>query len=524
MARLFRIWLMIAGLLAGCALAEAAPVSVEPLRLFNREVAELRAVLGGLTPAERVARARQRFADLSEQDLAQPLALQPLAAGAQAGLTIVIGDRPLFTLLETDLDPEERLTLPAAAERALRRVQGAVDARQAQARPTAWLRGGAVVLGLLLAGALVWWAALRLHARLEPEAPGDADASGPHTGTYVRLFARRVGAAATWLAAAGLSLAGGVLLLEAFPFTAPWGDRLFKGVQQLGGWLAGGTMAAIPGLLTVLLIALLARAVQDVLSLFMQHVQSGRLRVPFVHADTAGATRRLLNVLVWLLALAVAYPFLPGSDSDAFKGLSVLFGLMVTLGSTGVVTQLMSGLVVVYSRSLKKGDFVAVDGIEGVVSDVGALAVKITTMRNEEITVPNAVITGNPIRNYSKLGGQQGTLVSTKVTIGYDAPWRQVHALLVEAALATPGLRREPKPFVYQRALSDFYVEYELFAHIDRPLERVPILSALHAAIQDEFNRHGVQIMSPHFYEQPAQALVVPPAHWWAPPARKPGA
>jgi small-conductance mechanosensitive channel len=187
-----------------------------------------------------------------------------------------------------------------------------------------------------------------------------------------------------------------------------------------------------------------------------------------------------------------------------------------------VVAQLMSGLVVVYSRSLKKGDFVAVNGIEGMVSDVGALAVKIITMRNEEITVPNAVITSSPIHNYSKLGGQHGTLVSTTVTIGYDTPWRQVHAMLVAAALATPGLRREPQPFVYQRALSDFYVEYELFAHIDRPLERVPILSALHAAIQDEFNRHGVQIMSPHFYAQPEQLVIVPPSRWHMPPARPP--
>lgn len=520
MARLFRIWCMVV-VLAVPTLGLAAPVTVEPLRLFNRDIAELRAVLGGLTPAERVARAQQRFADLSARDLAQALTLQPLATGGAAGQTLLIGDRPLFTLLEADLDPEERLNLPQAAERALRRLQHAVDARQSQAHPAAWLRGGAVALGLLLGGVLVWSSALRLHARLAPEATGDV--AGPRTGTYVRLFARRLGAAAIWLAAVGLSLAGGVLLLEAFPYTEPWGDRLLKGVQQMGGWMAGGTLAAIPGLLTVLLVALLARAVQDVLSLFMQHVQSGRLRVPFMHADTAGATRRLLNVLVWLLALAVAYPFLPGSDSDAFRGLSVLFGLMVTLGSTGVVTQLMSGLVVVYSRSLKKGDFVSVDGIEGVVSDVGALAVKITTMRNEEITVPNAVITGSPIRNYSKLGGQQGTLVSTKVTIGYDTPWRQVHAMLVDAALATPGLRREPQPFVYQRALSDFYVEYELFAHIDRPLERVPILSALHAAIQDEFNRHGVQIMSPHFYEQPEQAVTVPPARWHAAPARPPG-
>ena len=120
------------------------------------------------------------------------------------------------------------------------------------------------------------------------------------------------------------------------------------------------------------------------------------------------------------------------------------------------------------------------------------------------------------------IANTQGTLVSTKVTIGYDTPWRQVHAMLVNAASRTPGVRTQPTPFVYQRALSDFYVEYELFAHIDKPLERVPILSAIHAAIQDEFNTYGVQIMSPNFYEQPVQALVVPREKWFEAPARPP--
>jgi small-conductance mechanosensitive channel len=266
-----------------------------------------------------------------------------------------------------------------------------------------------------------------------------------------------------------------------------------------------------------------ARAIQEVLGTFLRHVQTGRLRVPFLHPETVQATRRVLNLLLWGLALAASYPYLPGAQTEAFKGLSVLLGLMITLGSTGVVTQLMSGLVVVYSRSLKKGDFIAVSGVEGVVSEVGALAVKVVNMRNEEITVPHSVMTSNSVHNYSKLAGEQGSLVSTKVTIGYDSPWRQVHAMLEAAAARTPGLRTVPPPFAYQRALSDYYVEYELFAHIDRPLERVAILSALHAAIQDEFNTYGVQIMSPNFFDQPAQPVIVPRDKWFEAPARQPG-
>lgn len=520
MGRLFRICCLGALFAVLIAAGPAWAVVAQSVQLYNRDVAELRAVLGGLTPAERAARAQRRWAALSDADLAQPLTLQAFDSGGQRGYTLQVNGHPLFTLLETDLDPEERLPLLAAAERALRQSQAALDARRRQAEWRTWVSGGLVAAGVLAGWAVVVALASRLHRRLEQRT--QADAQRGTALAVLQVLWRRGLSAAVWLLALALGFAGLLLLLEAFPWTEPWGDGLVAWVHALGGWLVGSAMAAVPGLLTVLAIVLLARAVQDVLGVFMHQVQDGRLRLPFLHADTVGATRRLLVVLVWGIAFAVAYPFLPGSDSDAFKGLSVLFGLMVTLGSTGVVTQLMSGLVIIYSRSLRKGDFVAVNGVEGVVSEVGALAVKVTTMRNEEVTLPNAVITGSPIHNYSKLGTHQGTLVSTKITIGYDAPWRQVHAMLVNAAQATAGVRSAPAPFVYQRALSDFYVEYELFAHIDRPLERVAIVSALHAAIQDEFNTHGVQIMSPNFYDQPPQPLVVPRDRWYTAPARPP--
>lgn len=496
----------------------AAAPNVETLRLYNRDITELRTVVGGLGPAERVSRAQRRFAALSADEQALPVVMTPFESPAQRGITLQVADRPIVTLLETDLDPEARVPLAAEAERAARQLRRALQARQEQAEPLRWVTGSAVALGVLAGWAAVAFAAVRVHRWLEGRRPEEDDPAAP---AVMRLLWRRAIAALVWLAALALFFVGGILLLEAFPWSSPWGDRLLQAVQHLGGWMAGGVLAAVPGLLVVVLIALVARAVQDVLGVFMQQVQSGRIRVPFLHADTVGATRRLLVVLLWVLALALAYPYLPGSDTDAFKGLSVLLGLMVTLGSTGMVTQVMSGLVVVYSRSLRRGDYIAVNGLEGVVTEVGALAVKVATMRNEEITVPNAVITGSPIHNYSKLAGQQGTLASTRVTIGYDAPWRQVHALLLAAAAATDGVRGTPPPRVHQRALGDFYVEYELFLHIDQPLQRVSILSALHAAIQDEFNRHGVQIMSPHFFEQPSQPVVVPPANWWAAPARR---
>ncbi|MFM8767573.1 MAG: mechanosensitive ion channel family protein, partial [Rubrivivax sp.] len=399
--------------------------------------------------------------------------------------------------------------------------------RQASARrlpqrePSGWVRGFAVAAGALLGAMALGWGAAALHRRLIERAQALLGGAKAGAAIYAGIFALRLAIAAVWVLLALALQAAAIVALAAFPWSHPWADRLTGAVQRLGGWLAGGVMEALPGLLTVGVVMLVARAVQEVLGAVLRHVQAGRLRLPFLHPETADATRRLINLLVWGLALAAAYPYLPGAQTEAFKGLSVMLGLMITLGSSGLVTQLMSGLVVVYSRALKKGDFIAVHGVEGVVTDVGALAVKVVNMRNEEITVPHGVITSNNVHNYSKLGLEQGTLVSTKVTIGYDVPWRQVHALLVGAADKTTGLRAQPRPFVYQCALGDYYVEYELFAHIDRPLERVAIVSALHAAIQDEFNTFGVQIMSPSFDEQPAQPVVVPPGKWFEPPARR---
>jgi small-conductance mechanosensitive channel len=512
------------GLLGAGPAAAASVTPPEALVLFNRDVVELRANFAGLTPAQRVARAQRRFAALSAQELAQPARLQPSTAEGAAGLLLLVGDSPVFTLLTADLDPEEHLPLAAAGERARQALAAAAQARQSQSAPLVWARGITVVVGVIVGGLTLGWLATGAHRRLLEGVHRLALGTQAGVAVYAGLLGLRLLTAAVWFLLAVAAYGGAIMVLDAFPWSLPWADRLAGFVRQLGAWLVNGLMDAVPGLLTVGVVLLVARAVQEVLGTVLRHVQTGRLRVPFLHPETVEATRRVANLLVWGLALAAAYPYLPGAQTDAFKGLSVLFGLMITLGSTGVVTQLMSGLVVVYSRSLKKGDFIAVNGVEGVVSEVGALAVKVVNMRNEEITVPHSVMTSNNVHNYSKLAGEQGSLVSTRVTIGYDVPWRQVHAMLEAAAARTPGLRTEPPPFAYQRALSDFYVEYELFAHIDRPLDRVAIVSALHAAIQDEFNTHGVQIMSPNFYEQPAQPVIVPPGKWFEPPARRPGA
>jgi small-conductance mechanosensitive channel len=308
-------------------------------------------------------------------------------------------------------------------------------------------------------------------------------------------------------------------VLQRFAYTRPWGEALTSWLLDLLARFALGAVAALPGLATALLIFVLARLVTRASTAVLGQVERGELHLGWLDVDTAGPTRRVGNLLVWLFALAMAYPHLPGADSESFKGVSVLAGLMLSLGASGVVGQAMSGLTLMYARALRVGEYVKIGDTEGTVSVVGLFATKIHTGLGEEVSLPNAVVFSQPVRNFSRLVADGQFMLHTAVTIGYETPWRQVHAMLLEAARRTPGVAAEPAPYVVQTALSDFYVEYRLCAQSSRsaPQRRAEAMSRLHAHIQDVFNENGVQIMSPHYLADPPQPQVVPPGRW-APP------
>jgi small-conductance mechanosensitive channel len=310
-----------------------------------------------------------------------------------------------------------------------------------------------------------------------------------------------------------------VYVLGQFPESAPWADQLKEFLMALFLNFAKGALGAVPGLFAVVIVFLIARWSVRLVKIIFDKVETGALSLPWLERETARTTQTLLIMVVWLFALVAAYPYIPGSETDAFKGLSVLIGLMVTLGSTGIINQVISGLFVVYSKSVRPADYVRVGDVEGEVIDVGFLATKLRTPREEEITIPHSVIVGTATTNYSRLAGDNGMAVTTSVTIGYQISWRQVHALLQLGAARTQGLRRRPPPRVMQRELSDFYVQYLLLAHLEEGKNRAAVLSELHAQIQDAFNEFGTQIMSPHFESQPEKPVFVPKSAWYAPPA-----
>lgn len=496
------------------------------LSYLNRPIVTFRATIANLTPQERAERSYQRLVDLDTLTLAQPITLTPVELAGQRGIILSIDDRALFGIAPGDVDPEQLADVATLAEDAKRRLAEAFAARLDQERWPVLLRGiGLTVAALVMLVGVVWliW---RLRRRLSErfhllltERVQRATAHRFDWAKYGYALTARLVQLATTFAILLMVYIWLAFSLQQFPVTEPLGTRLDAFLLDLVLRVVGGVTDAIPGIVTAAVILLLAQALVQVTTNVISAAEGGRVTLPVIKADTAAATRRILRVLIWGIGFAIAYPYIPGSDSAAFQGLSVLLGLMITLGSTGLVSQIMSGTVLVYSRALHPGEYISTEDVEGVVTEMGAISTKLLTVRNEEITIPNAVLVEAKIKNYSRQCGGRSMLLSTKVTIGYDTPWRQVHAMLLIAAEQTEGLLGSPSPYVVQRALTDFYVEYELFAQTARPLDQLTILSALHSKIQDVFNEHGVQIMSPQYYEQPPVPLVVPKEKWFTPPA-----
>ena len=511
-------------LVAALAVLQAAsPSDSAVVHVGTRPVAVLRAPVGALSVAARAAAADRRI-EIALREGADSVFTTPVGDG----VLITAGIQPLFVITLADVDTAGGERVAAVAERAVQETRTAF----AEIREARDPRRLAVAAVLALVAAAVLVVVLRLIGRGERALATAAEGAARRRahiggidvieGDRLARLVRRGAQLAAWgfrLTAVYLFLA---VVLSLFPWSRPWGERLGS---FLGTTLAGvgiGLLRGIPGLFTVIVILFAARVIAHGVRALFSGIERGTVGLPGLHPETAGPTRRIVVVLVWIVAIAVAYPHLPGADSDAFKGLSVLVGVMLSLGSAGIINQMMSGLTLMYARALRPGDYVRIGDTEGTVLELGALSTKVRTVKNEEVTIPNAVVVGTSTMNFTRLHAAHGGILYTSVTIGYDAPWRQVHAMLLGAVERTPGLRREPTPFVSQRALGDFYVEYQVNAYIERPADRMPVLSALHANIQDLFNEHGVQIMSPHFESQPDRNVVVPKDRWYAPPASPP--
>jgi small-conductance mechanosensitive channel len=495
------------------------------LKIANRYICTLRGVSFGASPAERARIIQSGVAVLLERG-------RPLEVTTEqfpSAVHVMVDGSPLFRILDEDVDAALGETPAMVAEAAADNLRHALDELQEARDSRSLLRALGysalatlllvVVLGLLARIYRKW--VPRLRAVLERRTEAVASrlshqvVSHTHVGGFVTVAARLVAV----LVIAVLVYEWLAFVLQSFPYTRPWGEALLGNslgiIQRIGAALMG----ALPGLVFVVVIMAIARLVTRIIRAFFESVAQGRVSLAWVDESTARPTARLANAAVWLFAFVAAYPYIPGSDSEAFKGIGVFVGLMVSIGSSGIVNQAVSGLMLMYTRALRPGEFVKIGETEGIVTSVGFVTTRIETLRREELNVPNAIIASSVTRNYSRLAKDGGVFVPTTVTIGYDTPWRQVHAMLLLAAERTEGVAKTPAPRVLQTGLMDFYAEYTLLVNIAEPVRRLAILSELNSKVQDVFNEFGVQIMSPHYESDPADAKIVPREGWSPSPA-----
>jgi small-conductance mechanosensitive channel len=512
--------------------AEISKVSAPkeaPLVLWNQPITTFRSSFAGQNPQERAAQAAERIQALPLGSESAEIKFEPAKIGNEEGLAFSTNSQQLFVLTVNDLAPDSKQTLSAEAQTVATALRAALRARVDQRQWSTLLMSVVRVLiaTLIFLGLLWLWRRIRIWFLNRLETTALLPERHLHLFAIdLRMHILQGGRAVIRLISAAVVLVLGYLWLvyslEQFPYTLPWGEKLGAFLTQFFLDLGGGALAAVPGLAAVVIIFLIARWCVHLINAIFREIEKGRLSLPWLEKETTRTTQTLLIVAVWLFALVVAFPYMPGSDTAAFKGLSILIGVMIALGSAGLINQIISGLFVVYSRSVKSGDYVRVGDVEGEVVNVGSLATKLRTPRQEEITLPHSLLVGTATTNYSRLAEKEGIVITVSVTIGYDVPWRQVHALLLLGASRTPGIRQQPPPSVLQREFSDFYVQYQLLAHLEEGSSRALVLSELHAQIQDAFNEHGAQIMSPHFETQPKKPVLVPKSAWYAPPASQP--
>jgi small-conductance mechanosensitive channel len=311
-------------------------------------------------------------------------------------------------------------------------------------------------------------------------------------------------------------------VLGLFPWTRGIGNGLIAILIEPLETLGLELIRQVPNLAFLVVLILLTRYLLKMVRLFFQAIGTGTVKLPEFDAEWAWPTYRLVRLFIIALTIIVAYPYIPGSESDAFKGLTVFLGIIFSLGSSSLIGNIIAGYSMTYRRAFKIGDRVKIGEHIGEVVRTRLLVTHLRTPKNEEVVVPNSAILGAEIVNYSSIARERGLIIHTTVGIGYETPWRQVEAMLLEAAARTQGLLRDPAPFVLQKSLNSFDVTYEINAYIDSPEVMLARYSALHRNILDVFNEYGVQIMTPAYETDPDQPKLVPRGEWYAAPARRP--
>lgn len=499
--------------------SQEASVPGVPVAFDGRVLFTVSEPLGPFTAAERARAAEERIARLANDPFYLPELFHVGVEDDSA--TAYYQDSPIGVVSAEDA-AAHGITTEEGATALIQTVRTAVEEYRERNRPAAFLRAAVVtiVATAALVGALVVLGRLRRRLALRLEAFCAVDSPPrPFVGSAVAREAvwaigRRALHLAHWLAVAAVVVVYLQVEIAVVPMTRGYVITLASYALVPLATLWRGLLARIGDLFFILVAVVITSYLVKALKWLHLRVADGSIRLPALSPEWSLPLYKVLRLTVIALCAVVIYPYIPGSDTEVFKGLGLFVGAIFTLGSSAASSNFLSGLVLMSMRAYRVGDRVKIAGHTGDVVEMTLVMTRLKTVKNEEVTIPNARVLGAEIVNQSAHARAEGLIVHTSVTIGYDAPWRQVHALLVEAARRTPGILPEPAPFVVQTSLDDFYVTYELNAATRDANAQQRVYSGLHQSIQDVFNEAGVEIMSPHFAAlRDGNAVTLPASH-----------
>jgi small-conductance mechanosensitive channel len=441
--------------------------------------------------------------------------------------SILAGDHVLMIVTEADAKLEQ-VNRNYLSKSLMARMRTAIDDYRRMRSSDALLRGGLYALGatvvLLLGIVLLVLLAQRLDKLLSALLKSRIRTVGIQSFEIVRaenvwkalhgmLYAVRIGAMLV------MFFVYLQIVLALFPWTRGIANRLLDIFTGALGHVGKSAVAKIPDLLILIIIFFFFRFALKLIRHFFEAVERKAVSLPNFEAEWAIPTFKIVRFAVVSFGLIVAYPYIPGSESAAFKGISIFMGVVFSLGSSSVISNIIAGYLMTYRRDFKVGDRVKVGDVIGDVIATRLQVTHILTLKHEEVTIPNSQILSGNVMNFCSMAETKGLILHTSVGIGYETPWRQVEAMLLQAAERTPGLLREPRPFILLNGLGDFAVNYELNVFCANPHEMPSTYTELHRHILDVFNEYGVQIMTPAYRADTPEPKIVPREQWYAAPA-----
>jgi len=499
-------------------------VATAPVELDGTVLLTVRGA-SSLPAAERARRIEERLTAVAADTTIPVDSLRVLDSEGVSRL--MAGDRMIMAVVDADASLEQVSRSTLAAIHLMRLRQAIVDyreARSASALRTNALNALGATAALVVAVVAVFWSWRRFDLLLNRRLRARIQSVGIQSFEVMR--AERIWSAlrSVLLALRTLTLLTMALVyigfvLAQFPRTRGLSRGMLAFALGPLEVIANGLIAQIPSLIFLVVLFFVFRLTLRVIRLFFDAIERGTVTLATFDQDWAQPTYKIIRALVIAFGLIVAYPYIPGSESAAFRGVSLFIGIVFSLGSSSAISNIIAGYMMTYRRAFKVGDWVKVGAAFGEVIETRLQVTHLRSTKNEEVVIPNSQILGSEVQNYSSLARTRGLILHTEVGIGYETPWRQVEAMLIQAAERTPGLAMEPRPFVLQTKLGDFAVTYELNVYCSDVPKMMQLYTTLHRSILDVFNEYGVQIMTPAYERDPPEPKIVRREDWYAAPA-----